>query len=388
MSWSNRLLIFLVRIKYKGLYYFWKICSKLTSIDRVIIFDSFHGKQYSDNPRRISEVMHNLYPEFQQIWIISDIKRFKDILPRYVKCVRPNSLQFYFWLSRCISYVYNAQLEFNIFKRHEEQFFVQTWHGDIGFKKVLYDTGKHNRKILDDAYTDVAVAGSSYGITQYRSAFRYNGEIVKVGTPRNDMLVRKDKDYIERIKLKLSLPLESKILLYAPTFRDKVKGQQEVTVNLRECLDILQNKNENWICLTRAHVNSAGLKINEDSDDIRDVTNYYDMADLLCITDLLISDYSSCAGDIIRAQKGAILALFDRQEYEENSRELAYNPEEYGFIIANNQHELNTILENMSENDYIINAKKICDIFDVTETGKSADYICKRIVDFYNQSRN
>lgn len=55
------------------------------------------------------------------------------------------------------------------------------------------------------------------------------------------------------------------------------------------------------------------------------------MADLLLISDLLITDYSSCAGDFIRKNKGAIFAVFDKEEYQEKCREIPFDIEKAGF---------------------------------------------------------
>ena len=49
----------------------WYVIKKATllyswfhSVDKKVLFESFGGKQYADNPRAISEKMHELYPDF------------------------------------------------------------------------------------------------------------------------------------------------------------------------------------------------------------------------------------------------------------------------------------------------------------------------------------
>ena len=56
------------------------------------------------------------------------------------------------------------------------QRYVQTWHGDRGFKRVLFDMGT-NEAFPDGAQMDLAVSGSDFGSRVYRSSLRYGGEV-------------------------------------------------------------------------------------------------------------------------------------------------------------------------------------------------------------------
>ena len=58
------------------------------------------------------------------------------------------------------------------FLKFADQIYVQTWHGDRGFKKILYDMND-GLKYPDYAQMDLAVSGSDFGTKNYRSAFRY-----------------------------------------------------------------------------------------------------------------------------------------------------------------------------------------------------------------------
>ena len=56
-------------------------------IQKKIIFSSFDGKQYSCNPRAISERMHELFPDYKIVWYLKyDVKY--NLLPDYVKIVQ------------------------------------------------------------------------------------------------------------------------------------------------------------------------------------------------------------------------------------------------------------------------------------------------------------
>ena len=93
---------------------------------------------------------------------------------------------------------------FKYIPKRKGQFFIQTWHGDRGFKKVLNDSGHRNRfNMVSESiphYYDLAIAGSEYGKNLYRSAFGYSGEILLKGTPRDDGLVKPDGRKIDFLK--------------------------------------------------------------------------------------------------------------------------------------------------------------------------------------------
>lgn len=354
-------------------------------LSNTVLFESFDGRQYSDNPKRISEVLHEIYPEYNQVWAMKFPISKKIEIPDYVSIVDRHSIVFYKVLASCFCYVRNTHFENDIFKNGQKQFFIQTWHGDIGFKKVLYDANPKWRKkgkVLDEKIVDLCIAGSDYGIQQYRSAFGYTGEIMNIGTPRNDRLVNINDHDIYQIKEKIGIDSDCKVLIFAPTFRDHSNDKLNVKVDLHQVLDTLEKNGEKWICILRAHANSAGLEIEAD-ERFKDVTDYPDMADLLLISDLLITDYSSCAGDFIRKNKGAIFAVFDKEEYQEKCREIPFDIEKAGFLTAYTQNELINILKNNNDIDYERNCKKIKKHFNVKESGKTAEMICDRIHAFY-----
>src|SRR5699024_12392744 len=55
--------------------------------DNLIIFESFLGKQYSDNPRALYEYLRSNYPSFQMIWSVerNSLDHFSNYDVRYVR---------------------------------------------------------------------------------------------------------------------------------------------------------------------------------------------------------------------------------------------------------------------------------------------------------------
>jgi len=95
--------------------------------------------------------------------------------------------------------------------------------------------------------------------------------------------------------------------------------------------------------------------------------------------DMLITDYSSCAGDFILRKKPLVLAQFDLEQYMEEDRTFHVDIRETGFLIAHEQAELNAFLENMTDEQFAKNCEKIMEYFGTCETGHAAEDVCRWI---------
>ena len=72
-------------IIYPMIGYFTKFIFSIFPIKKRIVFCAFSGKRYGDNPKYISEKLHELYPKYEQVWI--QYKGYKLDCPNYVKVV-------------------------------------------------------------------------------------------------------------------------------------------------------------------------------------------------------------------------------------------------------------------------------------------------------------
>lgn len=353
-----------------------------------VLCASFRGRQYADSPRNISEMLHDLHPEIDVIWALNSNDDPYGIVPSYVKAVRYNSKEYYQALAQCFCFITNNEMRPNIAKR-KGQYFVQTWHGDRSFKKVLYDdlddwndTYRAN-VVRDDAVTDICLAASDYGERVYRSAFRYNGEILKIGMPRNDQLLNVSQEKIEKIKKILGIDNNSKLIMYAPTFRDDRMHESCEVVDIDALVGWLCSETgETWKGLYRAHSLGKGIGSN---GQILDVSAYPDMSDLLLISDAVITDYSSVSGDYMLMDRPMVLALFDLDDYTRNSRQLSVSLEDVGLPIAKNMDELHSLLINSLQQGKLLGREQAMKYYGVTETGNSTRVVVDLIIEKFNE---
>ena len=355
--------------------------------EKSVYFASFRG-QYSDNPRAISECLHEMAPDVKIVWLVKP--QFKDFVPDYVTVVPPTprlalkaQAQARVWV---LNYTYRKHL--GVYK-DRDNFYIQTWHGDRGIKAIGYLTGQGSKNDIDGhnmSDCDLFIAASDYGVRKARQGLRYDGEVMVEGMPRNDKLVNRSNYSGEADKVKKDLEIgnDVKVVLYAPTFRDEERTMQ-CAIDIGQTLKNLEANGEKWVCLVRSHSLTKKISTGSDSSAYLDVSSYPDMADLLLISDLLLTDYSSCAGDFLLTEKPVVLVHFDKDEYLSKARSLWINPEEAGYLVAKDQSELNTILSHLNTYNHKAIADKINRFYGTKETGHASEAVSKRILQVLNK---
>jgi len=345
-----------------------------------VVFNCFNARTYGDNLKPISEALHAICPEADIVWMFREPEKKKSVVPPYVRCVDPITRKGLFEYATARVWLDNFTLQRYFKRKIGSQFYMNTWHGDRAFKKIAYDAFPDSRRRIEET-CDIMLAGSNFGEKLLRSAFRYNGEILTNGCPRNDILARGDAEPAKRAKKTLNIPDNAKLLIYAPTFRDtRINERIDTGVNLERALDALEkNTGEKWLCLFRAHQLSVG-GINVDANErMINATKYEDMADLLAASDAILTDYSSSAMDFAVTGRRVFIYQADIADYTSRDRQLYYPMETSPFLIAHDNDELEKIILATDDKAARENCDKIAEFFGHRETGRSAEAAAERI---------
>ncbi len=351
------------------------------------VFTSFSGKAYSDNPRTISEALHELSPETQIIWLFNNPDAKKSVVPDCVQVRRTHSLAGICALATSRAWVDNMPKPDYTVKR-KRQFYVQTWHGDRGFKKMLYDAPDHpsGKKILESEIADALVSGSTHCERTYDTGFGYHGALMKVGSPRNDAVMNPRPENIARIKQKLGLQPDEKVLLYAPTMRNSSRRQgvkQRIqSIDLLKTLDALDARfGGGHKCIVRAHSTQLGLAGYPVSERVLDASAYEDMSDLLLVSDFLITDYSSSAGDFALTGRPIVLFQDDREAFAQEERTFYFDIESSPYVVVQNQAELEAYIETLTIESAQRNDRDILSFYGAYETGEASKRVAEAILE-------
>lgn len=362
-----------------------KCAAALKGIDPdKVVFSSFRSTTYSDNPRVISEKLHEMYPQAEIVWLFREPEKKRAVVPDYVRIVNATSMQAYFELATARVWVDNFAKRSYLPLNREKQVYLNTWHGDRAFKKIGYDVvEKRYYRLEQDCHA--MIAGSTFGEKMMRSAFGFKGDIIFEGSPRDDRLVNFDPAAAAEIRRKLGVSEDVGLLLYAPTFRDTIAdtAAQSATMDLKRTIQALEKKTgKKWLCLFRAHyLQMKGLNLDEVKDLLLDMTKYEDMTELLMIADALLTDYSSCAMDFCLLGRPIYLFQSDIEEYTTKDREMYFEMKDTPFFSVQDQDALEALIDRVGEEEARENCRQICEYFGFRETGRATEAVCEYLIE-------
>lgn len=353
-----------------------------------VVFSSFSGRSYSDNPRCISEMLHEICPQAKITWLVGNPDELRSSIPDYITLMKRFSPQASFALGAARVWVDNFTKQNYLPPKKGKQFYMQTWHGDRAFKKIGYDNDIRERYRLEyriEEECDVLLTGSTFGERMFGTAFRYQGACLKNGAPRNDILVRNSPSEIAAVKAKLGIDPAIKLLLYAPTYRETTSVvPKEAQMDLLRTLEHLnKTTGEKWMCLYRAHYLSSGIDLKSASDKLIDMSQYDNMSELLLIADMLLTDYSSSAMDYCLLDRPVLLFQSDIEDYLAH-REMYFDMKDTPFFVAMDQAELEALISGMTDKKAADNCRAIREYFGIYENGRATEEACRWIIEKLN----
>lgn len=318
-----------------------------------VLFNSFNGKQYSCNPRKISEGLHVLDEDYYEIyWAFKNPENMVGIIPDYVKPIRYRSLKYYFIAKTSQVIVQNVQ-GFGELKRRKKQIVIQTWHASNGYKKVgthLEGIKRKSNLLGHKDYSYVLAGCQNMENNRVRKSMNFKGEVIK-GTPRMDVMFDLPNKAVEQeVYDWLNVDKDKKIMLYAPTWRNN-RETTKYDMDYELIKKALEERfGGEWIIAVRLHPN-VKTKPDTSLPYVVDATKYPDMEELLITVNALVSDYSSCVWDFSFTKNPCFLYCTDIKEYD-SERSFDIPIEKWGFAICENSDELATAIVNFDEEEY------------------------------------
>lgn len=318
--------------------YFLKLCMRASLKvfyifpvkNRKILFMSTMGKSYSCNPKYIYEelLQDKRFESYQIIWAFKDPLAWKSYLDLNTITIKKSSIFLYFYhLLTAKVIVYNCG-GFSYAPIRNKQLLIETWHGSPFKGGALANEKKSTASkkgiLLADKDIKLYLSQSKFQTDiLIRMAHGYTGEILECGCPRDDVFFSLNDEQKNAIRKKLNLDRDSHVVIYAPTF----KGLEDCAVNLNtryQTIDPIVVKKAmadrfggEWLFATRGHQYSGDLTL-EGAD--LDWSSYPDMQELLLVSDVLITDYSSSMWDYSLTGKPCFLFVPDLDEYRDNDR--------------------------------------------------------------------
>ncbi|HKY58882.1 MAG TPA: CDP-glycerol glycerophosphotransferase family protein [Aeromicrobium sp.] len=278
-----------------------------------VFFESFRGRSVACNPRALDRFIAADRPNTRRYWSVQDGSVEVPIgAIRVIEGTRA------WWHARGSArvLVVNDWLQ-KRWRRRSHQHVLQTWHGST-LKRLARDrpdAGWRTRVAarLEGKRWDALLAQNEFSALNLRSAYAYKGPVWIEGYPRNDALARSfqyDRSSYA-IYHRLGIDPNLKIVLWAPTWRE----DRRTMVDFLDVGQLSSLLGPEWIILVRGHVSTWGTGTDQSTDGVLDVTTYPDITDLLQVTDVLVTDYSSVMFDWVVTGRPIVFFVPDMANY-------------------------------------------------------------------------
>lgn len=263
---------------------------------------------------------------------------------------------------------------------------IQLWHAcgafkTFGFTRLSKPMGSPQKTRNHRSYDYVTVS-SSYCKKCHSEGFGIpTDNVVPTGIPRTDVFF--DEQYKEKARAdfyeKHPNFIGKKIVLFAPTFRGMVKETAFYPTEMFDLEEVCSKLPDDYVFIVKHHpfVSDKQPIPKKYADRVIDLSQDNELNDLLFVTDVIITDYSSLVFEASLLNIPMIFYVFDLEKYI-NERDFYFDFKLYapGKIV----YSQNELIDSIKNEDY--NTEKIepfADMFFDYRDGKSTERVTKLI---------
>ena len=315
------------------------LCRLFPVQNNLISVCTFEGKGgFGCNAKPLVEELHRQHPDFRFVWFVNDMDK---TFPDYVQKVPNTAWSRAYWLSRSKVWIDNYRKPYGT-KKRKGQYYLNVNHYTIAikctgllrgecFSEMAYLVSKNDSDMIDGLVID-----STWCEQCFDKALVYEGNFLKTGAPRCDVLFGDRSFYQKKFRQKHNLPEDAKVVMFAPTFREGAKdGKRFVfseiwSIDFKRLIKNLEKKfGGKWYLCVRVHPQLAPTfreyKNPDVQDRIIDESQADDMYEILAGMDAYITDYSSACFEAGFAHIPVFLYADDIQQYANDRGALMWN---------------------------------------------------------------
>lgn len=361
---------------------------------KIVMWTFECGGGYGCSPKYVAEeILKNNREgktDYEIYWLLNDTEKE---FPAEIKKVKSTLWNRAYHLSTAGTWVSNTRTFYGTRKRTKQRY-IQTWHATICIKPIgkyrgdLFPKMAYLVSAYDSKLIDYVLSGSSWCDHMYRDGLIYDGDIIKTGTPRCDVLFNQRQEKYRQMRQEYNLPEDAKIMLYAPTFRggsqnkNRFVNTEEATVDFARLIKASEKRfGGKWYVFLRLHPQLAakiqGIKVGQASERLIDVSQRPDMNEIIAGADAFLTDYSSAIFEGAMIELPGFIYADDLEEYVADRGDLFFDMYQLPFPVALNNDEL---IENILRFDEETYRKELA-LF-MEETGVFEDgHASERVVD-------
>lgn len=310
-----------------GIFRFVKITRK-----NLWLFGSDKGEKFSQNSKYLFEYVLNNHPEIEAYWVTQNPVIYKEMKEKNIPVLYNIS-----WRGAFFSYISELKIMstwFNdIIYTYPSQKVAYLMHG-MPIKKIYYDNIRKNErngilihlkkclykfflgnyKLEYSCFTPV----TSVFYKDIINKAMKNHNIFVTGQPRTDAFLHLDRD---GIRAKYGISNESYVITYMPTHRSYGAGEPSphLFIDNEDAKNYF--KKNNIVVVWKQHINMLKKYKQLDADNcFKELSFDYlvDPQELLFISDILITDWSSCFIDYMLLRRPILFFHYDNYEKDDN----------------------------------------------------------------------
>lgn len=372
--------LFLGIYRFFGNLFIWILSLFVRVNKKKILFVSFGGQKYDDSPKELYLKIKDdpYFSKYELVWAFHSPNLFET----GCKKVKIDTLKFYITALSSKIWINNSSVERGLKLRRRKTIEINSWHG-TPLKKMGEDI--HDNKSFKNKKNHKGIrifcSQSEYDREIFTRLFDVNKESILISDlPRNDPLLKYTEKKNEEIKESLSIPCDKKVILYAPTFREFNRDKLN-NCYIKPPVDFLkwqQKLGDKYVLLFRAHYEVARVLGIEDNSFVYNVSGYHCLNDLMSISDMVISDYSSIYFDYAILERPMLNFSYDYDEYSKIRGLYLDIKAEMGCNVNLDEDSLLEEIVNLNEEEYKENARRFKAKF-VPKAGQASEIVIDKI---------
>lgn len=213
----------------------------------------------------------------------------------------------------------NAYLPVHVLPHRPETVVIQVWHAMGALKRFGLDTHEAQRPVertfLHRRY-DYVIVGSEAAVAPYASALRTDPDrVIPLGSARSDFFSDEAAMSDARLRMVEQYPeiAGRRVILYAPTFRGV--GHEKRSARLLDLARLVELLGEGDVLVYKRHP-VLGPGSRPHLPGVVYVDADVDLNELFCVTDILVTDYTSAIFEYALLRRPLVLIVPDIEEYE------------------------------------------------------------------------
>lgn len=339
----------------------------------LVLYNSMIGRANYDSPLAIYNYLksHDEYSHLKHVWAFNEPENVEGY--DGATKIKMDTFRYFLTALKAKYWITNVNIERGLHFKKRATRSINTWHG-VSFNHIGNDVPGRND--YDSRDVDFICYESDYHKSILMHALgAKESSMLPSGLPRNDELYHIVPDEIIGIKQHLNIPLDKKVILYAPTWRDSVDGGKSYImappINFKKWEKALGDE---YVLLLRTHHLTTKIMDVEFNNFVISGINYPRINDLFKISDILISDYSACMADYSILERPIICFAYDYDEYAINRGFYIDFRKDLPIDVCSSEDDVISTVLNMNWADGCKKSQKMKKKF--TNIGGNATEIC------------